>query len=130
MFPAESVTLLAVAEPELQMPTTTTIRLPAVIAEVGVTATLDTLDECTDTCCTKAGGDPAADAPAEVSATASSRPAVNVVKSVMVSLRRMAVPGPPSSQRVAGHAKSVVMPIYVGGAPNRAFNALNLRSDV
>jgi hypothetical protein len=95
-----------------------------VIADVGVSFTLVPL-ECTDTCCTKAGGEPAADAPAEAKTAASRRPAVNVVKSVMVSLRGMAVPGPPSSQRVSRARQIGCLSIYVVTAPSRAFMALN-----
>ena len=71
---------------------------------------------------------PSADAPAEVSATASSRPAANVVNTVMVSLRRIAVPGPLVLAACrAAHAKSVVCPSTCGAERrNRAFmDALN-----
>ena len=89
MFPAESVTVFAVADPALHVPTSTTIRLPAVITELGVSFTLVTLDECTDTCCTNAGGVPSADAPADITAHASRLLAANTVTTKMVSLPRM-----------------------------------------
>ncbi len=70
VFPAESVTLLTVAALEFQVPTTTTMRLPAVIAEVGVSFSAVVPPEWAETCCTNAGGAPSADAPAEVRAQA------------------------------------------------------------
>jgi hypothetical protein len=53
--PAESLTPDAVAAEPLQVPTSTTRRLPAVTADVGVTARLVLALPCPLTCCTKAG---------------------------------------------------------------------------
>ena len=55
VLPAASVTLLAVALPLLQTPTSTTSRLPEVMLAVGVTARLVTLGLWADTCWTNAG---------------------------------------------------------------------------
>src|SRR5450755_1060948 len=55
VFPAESVTLFAVALEPLHTPTRTTQRLPAVMLAAGVTVRLVTFVAWLDTCCTNAG---------------------------------------------------------------------------
>ena len=55
LFPAESVTLAAVAPPELQMPTSTISRLPAVTLDEVVTERLLTLALCAEAVCTNTG---------------------------------------------------------------------------
>ena len=112
VFPAESVTLLMVAALEFQVPTTTTMRLPAVIADVGVSFSAVVPPEWAETCCTNAGGAPSADAPAEVRAQAKTRLAATVVNMVMVSLPRIGVPGP------------LVLAARLADAPNRSYAQL------
>ena len=62
VLPAESVTLLAVAAPLLQTPTSTTRRLPAVTFELGVSVSLVRFSPCAVTCWTNAGAELAAPA--------------------------------------------------------------------
>jgi hypothetical protein len=55
VFPAESVTPLALPDPELHVATSTMMRLPLVTGDVRVTGTDDPLPRCVDACCTNAG---------------------------------------------------------------------------
>jgi hypothetical protein len=99
--------------------------LPAVTAELGVSFTLVTVDECTDTCCTNAGGAPSADAPADIMAHASRLLAANTVTTEMVSLPRICRPRPFVLAHCRRYRHICRLPIYVLTAADRAFRAMN-----